>query len=450
MNKYFQRTLLDELKKWLPRKEILAIKGPRQSGKTTLLMMLRDYLLKEKKVNPKNIVFLTFEDREILEKFSASAKDFVQSFIGNRKNEKFYFLIDEVHYLPEAGQKLKLLYDLFENIKFIVTGSSSPRPSHGCLILRDEERGSLELTGKTAKFLVGRMFSFYLYQCSFEEFIKVKSQQLNNVHQEKKNTIAEFITKNKNFHLKEDIFCDDFKKYFDEYSLYGGYPEVIKTDEPETKKMILKNIFETYITKDIVELLRINNISKFRTVVLLLANQIGNLINYNTLSTDSRSYFREIKHYLSILEETFVISLLRPYFKNKITELKKNPKVYFIDTGLRNYAINNFNEINIRSDTGQLIENISFAQLKMRYQDFLIKYWRTLAKAEVDFILDLGGEIIPIEVKYYHLSEPKISRGLRNFIGEYNPKKVLVLTKGFIGEQKIGISIIKFIPVWYL
>lgn len=151
MNKYLPRLLFDEIIKWLKRKEIIAIKGPRQSGKTTLLLMIQDYLIEKERVNPKNVIFLTFEDREILEKFSKAPKDFVSSFIRGQKDERSYFLIDEFHYLEEGGQKLKLLYDIFPNIKFIITGSSS-----------------LEIAGKTAKFLVGRMFSFYLYQFSFE------------------------------------------------------------------------------------------------------------------------------------------------------------------------------------------------------------------------------------------------------------------------------------------
>jgi predicted AAA+ superfamily ATPase len=432
-NNYFPRTLLDELKKWIKRREILAIKGPRQSGKTTLLLMLKEYLIQKEKINPKNIVFLTFEDRDALEKFSKSPKDYVESYIGKRKNERFYFFIDEFHYLEDGGQKLKFLYDIFDNIKFIITGSSS-----------------LELTGKTGKFLVGRMFSFYLYQFSFEEFIKAKSEQLANVYEDRKNKLRDFILNGKNFKLSEDIFKEDFKKFFEEYAIYGGYPEVIKAEDIETKKMILKNIFETYITKDIVELLRIDNTFKFKTLVTLLANQIGNLINYNSLSNDAQSYFREIKHHLSILEETFVIFLLHPYFVNKITELKKNPKVYFVDVGLRNKAVNNFNELNIRNDVGQIIENVCLSQLKMRYPDFSVKYWRTISKAEVDFILELDKEIIPIEVKYSYLDEPKIPRSLGSFIDEYKPKKVLVLTKEFVGEVKISSSIIKFIPVWYL
>jgi predicted AAA+ superfamily ATPase len=117
MNKYLPRLLFDEIIKWLKRKEIIAIKGPRQSGKTTLLLMIQDYLIEKERVNPKNVIFLTFEDREILEKFSKAPKDFVSSFIRGQKNERFYFLIDEFHYLEEGGQKLKLLYDIFPNIK---------------------------------------------------------------------------------------------------------------------------------------------------------------------------------------------------------------------------------------------------------------------------------------------------------------------------------------------
>ena len=134
--KYFDRKILEKLKKWIDRKEVYVIKGPRQSGKTTILKILQEWLIKEKEVSPENIIFLTFEDTEILEKFSVSPIDFVKSFIGKKKG-RFYFFIDEFQYLSKCGKKLKLLYDVFENIKFVVTGSSS-----------------LELTEETGKFLL--------------------------------------------------------------------------------------------------------------------------------------------------------------------------------------------------------------------------------------------------------------------------------------------------------
>lgn len=432
---YFPRLLLEKLQKWIDRREIFAIKGPRQSGKTTILKILRDWLIKEKGVKPENIIFITFEDRDILEKFSLDPKSYLKSFIGERKNEKFYFLIDEFHYLKNGGQTLKLLYDIFENVKFIITGSSS-----------------LELTGKTAKFLVGRVFSFELWQLSFEEFIKVKSSQLLNVYKEKSELVKNFILEGKNFPSpKKDIFGKDFQKLFEEYAIWGSYPEVIKTNDEETKTVILKNIYDTYITQDIIELLEITDYSRFKTLVALLSSQIGNLINYNNLAQDTQSYFKEIKGHLSILEETYIISLLKPFFTNKLSELKKNPKVYFIDIGLRNYILGNFQGLLFRPDLGQIVENVVFSQLKFNQKDlYLLKYWRTLGKAEVDFILEEKGEIIPLEVKYSFFKSPKISRGFRSFISEYKPKRAIILTKNFWGEFKINSTLIKFIPTWYL
>jgi len=431
--KYFHRHLIDQLKKWIDRREIYAIKGPRQSGKTTLLKMLKEYLIEKKKINPDNIIFLTFEDRDILEKFSEDPKEFVRSYIGQKNKERFYFLLDEFHYVEEGGQKLKLLYDLFENIKFTITGSSS-----------------LELTGKTAKYLVGRMFSFYLPQMSFAEYIHIKSQQMNNVYTERSKLLRDFIVSGKDFKLKKDIFESDFKNHYEEYSLYGGYPEVVKTEDLETKKVILKNIYDTYVTKDIIELLKVNKVSKFRNIVKLLAVRISSLINFNNLCNDSDTYFKELKSFLSILEETYIIYLLKPFYTNKATELKKNPKLYFMDTGLRNFAIDNFKGIPFRTDKGNLMENAAFIQLHINFPEIPLKYWRTLAKAEVDFILEREKDLVPIEIKYANLSEPKISRGYRNFLLKYKPQKALVLTQGFCGQLKVNSSMVKFVPIWYL
>jgi len=433
MEKYFPRDLLDEFKKWIPRKEILAVKGPRQAGKTTLLKMLQEYLTGEKKVKKDNIIFLNFEDREVLYKFSQSPKEYINSFIGGRTKDRIYFFIDEFHYLENGGRILKLLFDIFENVKFIITGSSS-----------------LELTGSVAKHLVGRLFSFNLYQLSFSEFLRVKSKQLFNVYQEKNNLLKEFIFNGRDFEAKTDIFANDFKKYYEEYSIWGGYPEVTKAEDYETKRIVLKNIYETYITKDIIELLRINNLSKYRTLLKMLSNQIGSLINYNNLASDTQSYFKEVKRYLSILDETFIISILTPFFTNKMNELKKNPKIYFIDTGIRNFLINNFNELSLRQDMGSLIENTVFLQFKINLSDFLIKYWRTLSKAEVDFVMERGNEIIPIEVKYSALNKEKVSRSFRSFILGYEPPRAVVLTKGFLGDMTLYPTKVKFLPVWYL
>ena len=267
---------MDELKKWLDRKEILAIRGPRQSGKTTLLNIIKHFLVNTKKIEPENVIYITFEDRDNLDAFSRDPKSYINSYIADNKNKRFYFLIDEFHYLENGGQRLKLLYDLYKNIKFIITGSSS-----------------LELTGNTAKYLVGRVFLFNLLQFSLGEFLETKETNLYNVYKEKGNIVKDFIEEGKESTFKEEIFEKDFTRYFEEYTRFGGYPEVIKTNSVETKQIILKNIYDTYIAKDIIELLRLGDISNFRMIVALLANTIGDLLNYNNLAADGRSYFRQ-------------------------------------------------------------------------------------------------------------------------------------------------------------
>jgi hypothetical protein len=153
---------------------------------------------------------------------------------------------------------------------------------------------------------------------------------------------------------------------------------------------------------------------------------------------------------ISILSETYIIQLIQPFYKNPKTELKKNPKIYFLDLGLRNYIINNFNLLEKRTDIGALIENFVLLYLKNTFPDKTINYWRTTAKAEVDFILRLDDELIPIEAKYQTFQKPKISRSLRSFIKTYRPQRALIITKNLWGYKKIGNSTIMFVPAHYI
>jgi predicted AAA+ superfamily ATPase len=419
------RDLMSDLAKWLDRRESYAIKGPRQSGKTTILKIL------QQKLTGKNVIFLDFEDPDILEAFETNPKQYIKSFMA--KNDNYYFLMDEYHYVKNAGKTLKLLYDTFENAKFIVTGSSS-----------------LELSNTMAKFLVGRVFFFELFQFSFHEFLTAKNSRLASIYKEKNNHVKEFILNGTLFPIEKDLFQKEFAPLFDEYLTFGGYPAVIKTEDVETKRTILKNIYDTYISKDIVGFLKTSDASKYRCVVRTLAALTGKLMNYNELSSACQSYYKEIKQIISMLSETYVIQLLQPFHRNPITELKKNPKVYFLDTGVRNHIINNFNPIENRTDAGALIENHVLLCLRNHFPDKTINYWRTTAKAEVDFILRLNDELIPIEAKYQTFQKPKISRSLRSYIKTYKPQKALIVTKNFWNQTKIENTTILFAPAHYI
>jgi len=416
------------LNKWMDRREAYAIKGPRQSGKTTVLKLLQKNL----SASGRTVVFLNFEDPDVLDAFQANPKEYIRSYITN--NEEHYFLMDEYHYVKSCGKNLKLLYDTFENVKFIVTGSSS-----------------LELCGSMAKFLVGRVFFFDLFPFSFHEFLRAKNPRLATVYKEKNDQIREFLLSGEPTTIEAvDIFQNEFNPLLDEFLTYGGYPAVIKAEDTDTKRIIIKNIYDTYVSKDIIEFLKVSDPSKYRCIVRTLAALAGRILNYDELSRSCQSYYKGTKSTLSMLQETYIIRLIQPFHKNPITEIKKNPKVYFHDTGLRNYILNNFNSLEKRTDAGSLIENHIFLCLRNNFPDNNVNYWRTTAKAEVDFVLNLDDEVVPVEVKYQSFQKPKVTRSFRSFIKTYKPQTALIITKDYWNIEKVEGTAVMFAPAHYI
>jgi hypothetical protein len=143
-----------------------------------------------------------------------------------------------------------------------------------------------------------------------------------------------------------------------------------------------------------------------------------------------------VKRQINFLEKTYVASLLRPYFRNRRTELVKNPKVYFFDTGLRNAAIKDFKPVNERQDKGALYENCVFSELMKK--DRMVKYWRTKSKAEVDFVVD---DRVPLEVKS-GLAKPIVGKSLHSFMAKYQPERAFILNEFLFEDLRIGKSMV--------
>ena len=413
---YVHRELEKIIKPFLKRKEILAIVGARQVGKTTFLKYLFSELKKTKKIE-----FLTFEREKDLALFE-NVEDFKEYY-----KDYEVLIIDEFHYAKEGGKKLKYLFDTTK-IKFIISGSSS-----------------LELTFETGKYLVGRMIKFYLFPFSFREFLSFKNKTLFNLLE---NRFKDIFSQKINF---KDFFGKELnsrlRKYFEEYLIFGGYPAVALAKTEKEKIKILESILENYLLKDIKGLLNLNTKEELMKICEFLSTQIGNLLNYQELSNVSNLNYQEVLKHLEILKNTFIIDFLRPFYKNPRTELVKAPKVYFLDNGFRNYLLLDFRKPEKRDDLGKLVENFVFSSLK-RQEGTKLNYWRTKSKAEVDFVLHKNGEIIPIEVKY-SLS-PSIGKSFYSFVEKFSPKKGFILTQGFCEIRKIKNTKIYFVPVYYL
>ena len=206
------------------------------------------------------------------------------------------------------------------------------------------------------------------------------------------------------------------------------------------KKIILKDLYDTMILKDIAKTFLIENINSLEEFSRYLSLIIGGVISYENISKEINLSFQTIKKYLDAMEKSYLISRAKPFHTNKIKEITKQPKIYFIDTGLRNIIAKNFDV----TPSGQLFENYVYSEL-LKF-GFEPKYWRTKSGAEVDFVVDVDGQIIPIEVKAK--ADNKVSKSLRSFIDNYNPKRAFVVSyKNKQGKININNCEVMFLDI---
>ena len=303
--------------------------------------------------------------------------------------------------------------------KFIVSGS-----------------GSLDLKEKIHESLVGRKRVFELYPISFKEFVNFKT---NYRYEE---SLEEFFEVEK---VKTESLLN-------EYLNFGGYPRVVLEEKLSEKVRIIDEIYRSYLDKDVSYLIKSEKVDVYSSLIKLLAGQIGRLINYSELSSTLGIALQTLKNYLWYAEKTFIIHRLTPYFRNIRKEITKSPVIYFYDLGLRNYALGFFGKVEFSPDIGFLFKNFVFNIIKekFRFTGASVHFWRTKDKAEVDFIINFGKEIIPIEAKYKKLKEPTVERSLRSFVEKYHPKEAWVINLALEYEVKIDKTIVKFLPFYRL
>ena len=406
------RKLFTELIKHLEAKEISLIVGPRQAGKTTIMMDLKEYL--DKKGEKTLFLNLDYEADKI---FFNSQNGLIAKMDLELGRKKGFVFIDEIQRKENAGLFLKGLYDLNLPYKFIISGS-----------------GSIDLKEKIHESLAGRKRIFELSTVNFKEF-------------------ADFKTEYK-YSLKQDEFFAVEKErslaLLNEYLNFGGYPRVALEQERTEKIKIINEIFRSYVEKDIAYFLGVNRADAFSLLMRILASQTGQIIKYSKLAEESGVSVATLKNYLWYAEKTFSIKIITPYFKNKHKEITKSPSVYFYDLGMRNFSLGLFGNLTQPDQMGFVFQNFIANRLseKIANSSKNLNFWRTLDKAEVDFVLNDNNSILPVEVKYSKLKNPEITRSLRNFIQEYSPAEAWVVNLSLEMEIEIGNTIVKFIPYY--
>ena len=409
-----QRSIYPHLVDHLAKKEISLITGPRQSGKTTLMLWLKGEL--DQKGEPTLFLNLDVEwDRPHLESQAALIRK-LELELGKKGG---FVFVDEIQRKEDAGRFLKGLYDLNLPYKFIVSGS-----------------GSLELKEKIHESLVGRKRLFELNTLTFEEFFNYKTA--SRYHE---NLAAFFeIEKERAHHLLM------------EYLNFGGYPRVVLEDRQDEKVRVIDDIYRSVLERDVAYLLKVEKTEAFNRLIKVLAGQIGNLINYKELSSTLGTSFQTVKKYLWYAQKIFLLNLVTPYSRNVRKEITQSPVAYFGDLGLRNYALGIFGTVASPAECGFLFQNLVFLILSsIRHPGLTtLHFWRTKDKAEVDFIVEKGEALIPVEVKFKALNDVEMPRSLLSFCERYQPAEAHVVNLALKKTTKVGKTRVHFIPYWEL
>lgn len=334
-----------DLDPFLKENRALIIYGPRRVGKTTLLNNFLSHThLKYRLDSGDNIRI-----QELL-----GSQDFPR--IIEYANGYDLIVLDEAQMIPSIGMGIKILVDQIPKIKIIATGSSS-----------------FELANQIGEPLTGRKTTLTLYPIAQLELSKEHNPY-------------------------------DLKQKLEEYLIFGTYPQVVTASSKEEKIQILEELVNSYIFKDILSLQQVKGSKTLLDLLKLIAFQVGNEVSLNELATNLSIDVKTVGRYLDLLEKAFIITRLTAFSRNLRSEVVSTSKYFFLDNGVRNAVISQFNSLDLRNDIGQLWENfLMIERIKKRsYQNIhgYAYFWRTYAQKEIDLIEEREGKIFPYEFKW--------------------------------------------------
>ena len=339
------RTLENTILKSLHRNKIIVLYGARQVGKTTLIRQVLSKLeTKSLEVQGDQIIYK--------DAFSQGRLNPMLEVVGGHQ----LLFIDEAQSIPQIGENIKILHDAKPDLKIILTGSSS-----------------FELANRTKEALTGRTITFQLHPIAVSE-------------------------------LTSHFTPFEIRQLIPTLLRYGSYPEIFRLDDLKDKVNHLRELSQSYLYKDILQLTDIRRTDILHKLLKLLALQMGNLVSLNELSNQLNISFETVRSYIELLEQSFVLKTLSGFSNNPRKEISKMDKIYFVDIGIRNAIINNFSLPGNRNDAGFLWENFLVME-RTKFLDYSRDYsqqyfWRKYSGTEIDYIEEKDGAILGYEFKW--------------------------------------------------
>ncbi|MDD3534965.1 MAG: ATP-binding protein [Candidatus Cloacimonetes bacterium] len=357
------RSIFADLEREFFGGKALIVMGPRQSGKTTLINMLRQ------RFSDRKCLYLNADDPFVRNQWQDPSLAEIKRIIADNE----LVIIDEAQRIKNIGINIKMIVDEIPQVQVLATGSSS-----------------FELSNAINEPLTGRKYEYSLYPLSYVEM------------------------------CEHHGFWEE-RKALEGRVIYGYYPEVVTSNGKE--KRILKELADNYLYRDIYSLEQINKPRLLENLVQALALQVSREVSVNELSQLLGADRATIDKYLSLLEKAYVIYKLPALSRNHRNEIKKSRKYYFWDNGILNAILGNFNELAQRADAGALWENFIISErikaCKNAFRGSRFYFWRSVQMQEIDFVEEESAAFWAAEIK---LNPKRRVRIPKSFADNYAPQ----------------------------
>lgn len=361
----------EPLDEYLEPNKVLIIYGPRRVGKTTLLQAY----LSRTRLKYKSAVGDDVPTQRLL---SSRNVNLIKEYLEGYE----LFALDEAQYIPNIGQALKIIVDQIPGIHVFVTGSSS-----------------FELAGQVSEPLTGRKRILKLYPFAQTELLSLHNR----------------------FELRQEL---------EERLIFGSYPDVVTARTIKARIEAVSEIANSYLMKDILAFERVRNSGKIWDLLKLLAFQVGSEVSHNELSRSLGVDVKTVQRYIDLLEKSFVLYRLGGFSRNLRKEVTQKAKYFFLDNGIRNAIIAQFNRLDQRDDVGQLWENFMTME-RIKYLTYAsevanLYFWRTYSQQEIDLVEERGKQLDGYEFKW---SPKKAVKAPLEWINNYPGASFTVVTR---------------------
>lgn len=402
-----RRDIQEDIELYLQQREIVIITGVRRSGKSSLMRLICEDLIDKKGVSASNILYLNFEDERFvsftIEDFEPLYEAFIEleAPVGRK-----YLFLDEIQNVIGWEKWLNRLYE-FEDVKIFATGSNAAM-----------------LSSEISTALTGRNRQILNWPFSFREFLMMKGYPIDA----------------KGLYQREKRI--GVKRLFKEYFELGGFPEVLKINDPTLLEQYHKDI----VYRDVIARYSIKNIKEIKELTLFLAANPGTVQSYkNMQDLISVRSINTVKNYLEALRDVYLFFSIDLFSYSLKRQIYNPSKFYCIDIAMCSAISFKFSQ-----NLGHLYENIVFLELKRRGKD--VYYWKSDKGKEVDFVIKEGLKISEaVQVSLSLADERTRTRELQALIDakeELGVERLTVITDDEEEDIRMDGIKVKVIPLW--